>query len=125
MNLKSILVKNKMKLGIIDAHGRFSVNSFLEAYTNSGIENDFADSIESFIEEFGTNQKYDGFLIHPPYGYFNWTVHLIRDNFPSVRFGLVTQDLGTSVMCEEVDDEVPAFDYNDVDGIKKYFTRTN
>jgi hypothetical protein len=110
-----------MKLGIITAHERFFINRFLRAYSSNGIEYDDARCVEDFVKSFGNSSNYDGFLIHPVHGQFNQFMKEFRQNFPNARFALCTCDLGSSVARVEGDDGIVAFDYSDVEGIKKYF----
>lgn len=111
-----------MRLGIITSRERFFLNDFLEKYTFSGIEYDFAHSVDGFVKEFGTDRHYDGFLIHPAHGCYNFFIGEFRKNFPSVKTAFVTHDLGGSITIEDAIQGMPAFDYSDIKGIKKYFS---
>jgi len=111
-----------MKLRIITTHDPKAVHYFLKDCARAKIDLDFADSIESFIEKFGTSQKYDGFLIHPEHEKYNSFMEQFEKKFPNARWAFVSTGLEDSITIVE---GFPAFSCLDINGIKKYFTGTN
>lgn len=100
---------------------------YLEEYSTAGIEYDFSDNLEEFLDLYTPKRfHHDGFLVHPPLDGFKVWMSNFRENIPeNSRFALLTHDIGGSIVLEPGKNGMSIFDVNDVRGIKKYFGEKN
>ena len=115
-----------MKIAVINTKGRFLSRTFLEEYSRAGIDFSFSNSLDSFLEEFGSFRGYDGVLMHPPLGMHGERFHetwlkKVQEISPDIRIAFATTNIGDTVQKIDPKIDIPLIDFENITEIKRYF----